>query len=697
MDVITGCLNEASDHRVEGRASKHEFMMKKVRECIKNLHRIDKNGKSRPEYNWHLAGERGLSIPVCRECFAQCYGCSHNLLDACCKEIRPDTGKPEVVNAEPVLNDRTAIHVKDKQFYKDIEALLQTQGEKLTPQQRAMMFLGNSVKALDTYQWMEYFFTAYGCKVPNSEQIHIDHMEAKTLWEEYVHDLGDVRALGYTAFLDLWYTCFPHVKVREYKQCCGKCITCLKLTEARRGTTSKIKKDYLTRLFAFHRMTFMGERRSYAERRYLAQEYPERYLSTISDGMAQLHCLLPYFGNNYTVNANYKQHIQGIINHGRTLTLYRTFNNIGNGSNLQIHTWLMNLEYIYEKLGKKLPDTVFAQIDGGSENANTTMKAVCELMVARGLAKRVVLTRLPPGHTHEDIDAVFGKIWKYLAKRSIYTPQGYRRSLLISLHKRNIDVIIEDIFCVPNYREYLHEYIDPRLTRCDKEKWTELQWYFDSVEKSALYPHGVKVTYRKFAADEVFVIHELKRPKEREVATDGAVASGDSTNHETDAEQLWREATPAAQEFGYTFRKCKVRTHPIVDQGGDVDGMYILTALPDGTKTFRPDAFVKGSRKELEKLAAAVIKKFGDTAGVKLEWEAWRDYMAPQSDDAAEYCKENPLKIPFWNELFCGSLVDTSTPVRHPEKVDDSGDAPPMYETTNSVIWSNRGNPSMYA
>ena len=115
MDVITGCLNEASDHRVEGRASKHEFMMKKVRECIKNLHRIDKNGKSRPEYNWHLAGERGLTIPVCRECFVQCYGCSHNVLDASCKEIRPDTGKPEVVNAEPVLNDRTAIHVEDKQ------------------------------------------------------------------------------------------------------------------------------------------------------------------------------------------------------------------------------------------------------------------------------------------------------------------------------------------------------------------------------------------------------------------------------------------------------------------------------------------------------------------------------------------------------------------------------------------------------
>ena len=86
---------------------------------------------------------------------------------------------------------------------------------------------------------------------------------------------------------------------------------------------------------------------------------------------------------------------------------------------MAIHTWLMNLEDVYKRLGNKLPDTVFAQIDGGSENANHVMKGVCELIVARGLTKRVVLTRLPPGHTHEDIDAVFGKIWKYLAKRTI--------------------------------------------------------------------------------------------------------------------------------------------------------------------------------------------------------------------------------------------------------------------------------------
>ena len=44
MDIISGCLDEASDKKLDGRASKHEYILGKVRECVKDLHRIDKNG-----------------------------------------------------------------------------------------------------------------------------------------------------------------------------------------------------------------------------------------------------------------------------------------------------------------------------------------------------------------------------------------------------------------------------------------------------------------------------------------------------------------------------------------------------------------------------------------------------------------------------------------------------------------------------
>ena len=101
-------------------------------------------------------------------------------------------------------------------------------------------------------------------------------------------------------------------------------------------------------------------------------------------------------------------HLQGVLSHGgNTFHMFRSFCNIKTGTNVAIHSWLAVLENQLQSNGK-LPDTIYHQIDGGSENANLATIAVAELLVYRGLTKKVVLTRLPVGHTHEDIDARFG-------------------------------------------------------------------------------------------------------------------------------------------------------------------------------------------------------------------------------------------------------------------------------------------------
>ena len=699
IDIIYGCLNEAAEMHTRG--DKHVFMLEKVRACVKDLSYLDKNSNRRPKYNWHLATNMGLTIDrLCRECFARCYGCSHNLVDACCKELSLDNESnhvSEVRNVEKSFNDRSSINRKDKTFAKDIEVLAKSKEIDLTTRQKALLYLPNTENAKFAYQWMDWYFDKYGCKVPNSDQIHLEHMDLKELWTEYFDDMGEEYAYGYEAFLKLWKVCFPHVRVREFKQCCGKCMTCLKLTEARRTTRDKNKKDYITTLFGYHRISFMGERATYANRRFLARMYPRQYVSTIMDGMAQLHCLLPYFANKYAVSVNYKQHIQGIINHGRSLTLYRTFNNIYNGANLAIHTWLLNLENVYRSEGK-LPDIVFAQIDGGNENANTAMKGICELLVARRLTKKVVLTRLPPGHTHEDIDSVYGKIWKYLEGKAIYTPQAYERALRIALHKRNINVIIEDIICVPNYRMYMKDYVDAELTRCDKLRWTELEWTFEEVDKCVLYPNGVKVTYRKWTQDEVFVIDELQPQVNKPANDDGEHVDGevDQEKSKSSAQKLWESASECAKMYGFDFRLVKINKHPLPEKDGDPDGMYILKSLPDGTKEFHPQPFIKGSRKELESLVKKMVKTFGHSIpGLKEEWEAWRDFIAPNSDDSTEFCARHPMHIPFKEELFSGSIVNLDQPTR-PHVPKPRHEMPPEYETTNSVIWSNRGHRSKY-
>lgn len=67
---------------------------------------------------------------------------------------------------------------------------------------------------------MESHFDMMGDDMGNTEgQIHLDPVTKKTIYKEYCEDMedsGDV-VLAFSTFKNLWYTCFPHVKIREYK------------------------------------------------------------------------------------------------------------------------------------------------------------------------------------------------------------------------------------------------------------------------------------------------------------------------------------------------------------------------------------------------------------------------------------------------------------------------------------------------
>ena len=134
--------------------------------------------------------------------------------------------------------------------------------------------------------------------------------------------------LGKRTFYDLWKLVFSHVKIRKFKHCCGKCNLCSALSELRRKFHDARGRREVTQLFHLHRITFMGERRTYYSRRNLALIESWVYLSGITDGMQQNRCLLPWFGNNKPPPKHLKQHLQGVLLHGRNMRVYRSFSNV---------------------------------------------------------------------------------------------------------------------------------------------------------------------------------------------------------------------------------------------------------------------------------------------------------------------------------------------------------------------------------
>lgn len=302
VDMVYDCLEKISVHLT--RESRREFMVPKVRLCVKDFGKQgDTTVRKRAVYNWSIGEAPGSVISdLCVKCFSMSYDISHNLVEAICKQLRPGFIQH---SSDRILGDRTAVK-DDKWLFKELERLAERKNFQLTADDRALMLVPKTEEAIDCFTWMHEYFTDFGEKVPNGDKIHLEHVPIKSIWEEYVEANKDkIVPLSYKSFVRLWHTCFPHVRIREYKQCCGKCNVCFKLSEARRSTKDPAAKEYFTYMHRLHRTMYMGERKTYAERRKMARDVPSKYVSTISDGMAQLHCLLPYFANKYTVSMLY--------------------------------------------------------------------------------------------------------------------------------------------------------------------------------------------------------------------------------------------------------------------------------------------------------------------------------------------------------------------------------------------------------
>jgi len=387
--------------------------------------------------------------------------------------------------------------------------MAEAHGVRLSKLQLAALQLPNTPDSLACFAWLEFHFDMVGDCIPNTDgEIHLEPTKVCDIFDEYVSSVvqtGNGRHLRASQFFGIWKACFPHVKIREFKAVTGKCNTCAMLSDLRRESRDNAGRSYMTQMHWLHRSTYMAERMSYAQRASLAMNMPNLYLSVVSDGMAQNHCILPWLGNLSQLNG-VAQHIQGVLRHGRGLTLYRTFHNVAKGANLQLHTFLLSLEQTMEE-ESKLPDTIFYQFDGGSENTAKAVLLMCELLIARGLTKKVVLTRLMVGHTHSDIDAVFGRLWTAIRSSHVHTQEQYRTMMMQSLSTEAYAAKVVDIYAVPDYVTVLQDHIDHKFGRYAKQELTQLQFTFEAVGVSDDFPLGVKTTYRAYASkDDLFEI-----------------------------------------------------------------------------------------------------------------------------------------------------------------------------------------------
>jgi len=102
------------------------------------------------------------------------------------------------------------------------------------------------------------------------------------------------------------------------------------------------------------------------------------------------------------------------------------------------------------------------------------------------VTRQIVLTRLPVGHTHEDIDGRFGTLWNHFKNKPIWTPKAYAKrcslsytldifvflllfiiiNIGISAFRDGAETVkVIDVDVIPDYTAYLTGSIDPYLSK----------------------------------------------------------------------------------------------------------------------------------------------------------------------------------------------------------------------------------------
>jgi hypothetical protein len=308
---------------------------------------------------------------------------------------------------------------------------------------------------------------------------------------------------------------------------------------------------------------------------------------------------------------------------------------------LTVHALLDQIRRYLKREGK-FPRKLYLQFDGGAENANQTVLGWLQVLVAKRIVPEIILTRLPTGHTHDDIDALFGHIWRSYRLKPCLTLSQYKENIFMCFEGTSqIDVDMLDINIVANYEGFLQPFNDT-ISRWAKEDLTIHQFHIYSVEPDILYPLGYKLRFRDYCSNQV--VELLKVPKIEALTPIGQLTGIEAVTHNV----KW---FPDEQN----------------DMGIIGDGIYTLRTIPvtDPIEGIIPDDF---DQKDIDKLLltkSAILNcsSFPDGCPEREEWIDWFRSVLPEKGNlkGSHYIKNHNYEQPL-NE-YLSNTIQVSQPV----------------------------------
>ena len=201
-----------------------------------------------------------------------------------------------------------------------------------------------------------------------------------------------------------------------------KCSYCCKLKELIRkaGASTPIGKGL--QLHYYRHLTWVAlNKQKYYHHRTKARCMFKQNMSIIMDACDQSNIDVPYLKDNpKNTPTKLATKMGAVVVHSSDSTatqnarggayLFHIDERVTKGANFWITCLTKVLNDERAKRGGVLPAVITIQMDSAGDNKNYTLASWCEWLVKVGMCRKVKMCFLPVGHTHEDIDALFGRL-----------------------------------------------------------------------------------------------------------------------------------------------------------------------------------------------------------------------------------------------------------------------------------------------
>ena len=282
----------------------------------------------------------------------------------------------------------------------------------------------------------------WACLEPDTDQIALPFASWKS-----VHDLYmcEQRSSGFPKVSATHFkrvrrkeNRVRHLVLRRYLRF-AKCDECVDFRRQRNATRDPEKLIVIRKKEYAHKCLVREERGSYWRRRDKARRNPERYMSIIIDGADQSAFGVPHFREkDHTTQGAFTMgvKIMGAIVHGFGAFAFTHLDHVKSGANATMDV-LVRVLQIYKDERGQLPPKLYLQLDNTVKQCkNKFLMSFLAMLVEHGVFEECVVSFLPVGHTHEDIDQMFSRFAVALRKADFHSRLGLAAILEGAYHMR---------------------------------------------------------------------------------------------------------------------------------------------------------------------------------------------------------------------------------------------------------------------